>query len=133
MKAVVRMSNLIFCTTTTNSMSNQVLFSFVLATALAKPQYGSAPLPASPAQEWAAPAPAQSWSPAQSSPAPQWPGAAPSSAPAVTAEQWASLNPYGSNSGAYPAGEQSQIEEIQRQWAKFLPYLPWLRVYNKCK
>jgi hypothetical protein len=52
----------------------------------------------------------------QYGPAPQ---AAEQSAP-VTADQWATLNPYGSNSNAYPAEERPQIEEIQRQWAKFL-------------
>lgn len=85
---------------------------------MAKPQYGQQ---ASPAPSWPSP-------PAQS-PAPQWPDQQqPASAPAVTPEQWASLNPYGTNSAAYPANERPQIEEIQKQWAQFLQYLPWLKV-----
>lgn len=105
----------------------QALLSLVVATAMAKPQYGqqaAAPAPAWPAQQ----SPAPAWPAQQSSPAPQWPAQQPAAAPAVTAEQWASLNPYGSNSAAYPAEERPQIEEIQRQWARFLEYLPWLKV-----
>lgn len=61
--------------------------------------------------------------------APQY-GGAPTrqqAAPAITKEQWASLNPYGSAS-SYPAEEKATIEEIQRQWERFLEYLPWLKV-----
>lgn len=82
---------------------------------MAAPQYGGS----APAPSWPAPAPA----------APAWGGgsAASSAAPAITAAEWSSLNPYGNNIAAYPANEQAQIAEIQAQWDKFLPYLPYLK------
>jgi len=54
---------------------------------------------------------------ATASAAPQYgQGVAPIQPPAISAGDWASLNPYGSGAS----------EEIQQQWNKFLPYLTWL-------
>ena len=47
----------------------------------------------------------------------------PSGLPPISRQQWASLNPYGSDVSAYPKEEQAKIAELQRQWDKFLPYL----------
>lgn len=49
--------------------------------------------------------------------APQYGGSvAPAQTPAISPQDWAALNPYGSGAS----------DEIQKQWEKFLPYLPWL-------
>jgi len=48
----------------------------------------------------------------------------------VSPEEWAALNPYGQGSSNYSPEEKPQIEELQRQWARFLEYLPWLKVFN---
>ena len=45
---------------------------------------------------------------------------------AITKEQWASLNPYGSPD-SYPSEEYSTIKDLEKQWARFYEYLPWLR------
>ena len=44
----------------------------------------------------------------------------------VSRDQWAALNPYRQDSSAYP-GED--FAEIQKQWMRFLEYLPWLKVF----
>lgn len=49
----------------------------------------------------------------------------------VSPEQWASLNPFGSDANSYPPADREQMEELQKQWAKFLEYLPWLKVWMK--
>lgn len=97
-----------------------------MAAALAAPQYGPQPTPSNYGSavqgqpQFAAPV----QSVQQFAPAPQFEQAPiqiqQQAAPQVSADQWASLNPYGSNSNGYPAEERPQIEEIQRQWAKFL-------------
>ena len=93
----------------------------MVATALAAPQYGPQAPPQQPQYGGQQAAPQQfapqQFTQQQFAPQEQAPVQA---APQVSAEQWASLNPYGSNSNAYPAEERPQIEEIQRQWAKFL-------------
>ena len=45
----------------------------------------------------------------------------------ISREDWASLNPYGSDPSAYPAEERAHIERIQEQWERFFDFLPWLK------
>lgn len=100
----------------------QVLFSIMVATAVAKPQYGAQ----SSAQGFIS-APQQQWADVGHQ---QQLAIAPphSSNHQISPEEWASLSPYGTNINAYPAEERPRIEEIQRQWMSFLEYLPWLKV-----
>ena len=41
----------------------------------------------------------------------------------LSKQEWASLNPYGSDINSYPPEERTKIAELQRQWELFLPYL----------
>ena len=94
-------------------MNPMAIIPLLVVAAMAAPQYG--PLPAQPSisawdssAPWSAPAPA----------APAW------SAPAPAAS-WEAAPSHSSGSSAQP--DLSQLAEIQRQWERFLPYLPWLK------
>lgn len=97
-------------------MNPMAVFPLLVVAAMAgpTPQYG--PLPAQPSiSAWDSSSSSAPWS----SPAP----AAPAWSPA--APSWEA--PASHSSGASAEPDLSQLAEIQRQWERFLPYLPWLK------